>query len=80
MRKYPFDYTINPENSPVKFKEACKKIDVNFPEFVKEQLLVDVDGSTIQLYVHENKNVAVYDDYDVGAVYVQSEIDLGNIF
>lgn len=73
------DYTIYGDNSVDKFKNTCREIEKAFPEAVKQKLLVDVDGSTIQTYTLGDKDIDVYDDYEVGAVYVKSEIEL-NVF
>lgn len=78
MKKY--DYTIFPDNSPNEFKKACSRIENAFPSFKKNKLLIDVDGSTIQTYTKDNKDIDVYDDYDIGAVFVKSEINLDEIF
>ena len=75
-----FDYTIFKDNSQSEFKKACKLIERSFPDEKKNKLLIDVDGSTIQTYTKDGKDIDVYDDYDVGAVFVKSEIDLDNIF
>ena len=75
-----FDYTAHPDNSPEKFKMICSEIEKRIPDAMKKDLLVDVDGSTIQTYSLSGKDIDVYDDYDVGAVYVKSEIDLQEIF
>ncbi|MBE5928336.1 MAG: hypothetical protein E7267_03045 [Lachnospiraceae bacterium] len=75
-----YDYTIFPDNSPKEFKKVCKMIQSVFPNATVHELLVDVDGSTIQTFTQDGKDIDVYDDYDVGAVYVKSEVDLGNIF
>lgn len=75
-----FDYTIYTDNSPEKFKEACKKIEQAYPSAIKKKLLVDVDGSTIQTYTEKGKDIDVYDDYDIGAVFVKSKIDLDKLF
>lgn len=75
-----FDFTIYKDNNPEKFKKACALIEQHYPQAQKEQLLVDVDGSTIQIYYADNKKIGIYDDYDVGAVYVKAEIDLNEIF
>ncbi len=40
---------------------------------------MDVDGSTIQIYRKDDKEVVVYDDYDVGAVFIKSDVDLSEI-
>lgn len=78
MRKYEFDYNIYPDNSPQKFKEACSYIEKANPDFNKGKLLIDVDGSTIQIYNSDNKEIVVYDDYDVGAVYALSDVPLND--
>lgn len=75
-----FDFTIHPDNNPTEFKQACSKIETLFPKAIKSKLLVDVDGSTIQTYLQDGKEIKVYDDYDIGAVFVRSEIDLSEIF
>lgn len=80
LDKRIYNYTIFPDNSPQKFNEFCKKIEKKFPHLHKNKLLIDVDGSTIQTYKYNDKDIDVYDDYDVGAVYVKSEINLDSLF
>ena len=75
-----YDYTIFPNNSPARFKQACAEIEKTFPKAKKGKLLVDVDGSTIQIFSENGKNIRVYDDYDIGAVFVKSDINLNAIF
>ena len=75
-----FDYTFCTENSNKKFKEACNIIEKAFPNAKKHTLLVDVDGTTIQTYTQSGKDIDVYDDYDVGVVYIKSEIDIAKCF
>ena len=75
-----YDYTIYPDNSPSEFKKTCKKIESNLTGLSKKKLLVDVDGSTIQTYSKDDKDIDVFDDYDVGAVFVKSEINLDGLF
>ena len=76
---FKFDYTICPENSVKIFKEICEKLEQIFPNLKKDDLLIDVDGSTIQMYKKEDKRIVVYDDYEVGAVYIKSDIKLEGI-
>ncbi len=73
---YMFDYTVAIKNDPKAFKETCAQIEAQFPTFGKEELLIDVDGSTIQMYSVGKKRMIVYDDYDIGAVFVKSDIEL----
>lgn len=76
MREYKYEIPICRDNSPAEFKLACSKIDQQYPTAEKKQLLVDVDGSTIQVYYIEGKKLVIYDDYDVGAVFAMSDIDV----
>lgn len=71
-----FDYNIHTDNSPEEFKKTCEKIRKAYPNAKEQKLLVDVDGTTIQTFTQDGKDIDVYDDYDVGAVYVKSEIEL----
>ncbi len=80
MKNYPFDYNISPDNSPKAFKDICRKIEEHIVGLQKEPLLVDVDGTTIQIYTQYGRKVMVIDDYDIGAVFVRSEIDLKKLF
>lgn len=75
-----YDFTVCPDNSPEEFKRACSRIEKEFPSAKKQKLLVDVDGSTIQTYIVDGRDINIYDDYEVGAVFVKSEIDLKKIF
>ncbi|MGN1085398.1 MAG: hypothetical protein ACI4Q5_00040 [Porcipelethomonas sp.] len=77
---YKYDYTIYPENNPKIFKQICAEIEKAFPNALKKKLLIDVDGSTIQTFTENGKDIDVYDDYDVGAVFVKSEINLDWVF
>ena len=79
-----YDNTIYPDNSPEVFRRGCRNLEVALSGIERERLLIDLDGSTIQIYHVTGKDgarleIRVYDDYDVGAVYIQSELDLGCI-
>lgn len=77
---YNYDYTICPNNSQEFFVNTCRKIENYYPDIVKEDLLTDVDGTTIQKYHIGRNEIVVYDDYEVGAVYVHSDINLESVF
>lgn len=80
MTDYRYDYTIAPNNNSFAFSNACKKIKRYFPTAIEKELLVDVDGSKIQEYVSFGESIVVYDDYDIGAVYIKSQKNLNGIF
>lgn len=71
-----FEYNFYSENSSEKFIEACNLISKNVNYAEKKKVLIDVDGTTIQEFLLNGKSIIVYDDYDVGAVYIKSDISL----
>ena len=71
-----FDYNISPTNSKSKFQQACRLIEKEYPKCEKKSPLIDVDGTVIQTYTFNDKDIDVYNDFEVGAVYVRSEIKL----
>ena len=76
MKDYPYSYTLCPDNSPSAFRAACEKIESTMPHLAKQPLLTDVDGATVQTYEGvDGWRIVVYDDYDVGAVYMLSDFD-----
>ncbi|MGN1143371.1 MAG: hypothetical protein ACI4SU_02305 [Anaerovoracaceae bacterium] len=75
-----FEYNIHNENSTEIFKETCDRVEIAFPNAKKSRVFVDVDGSTIQTFTQDGKDIDIFDDYDVGAVFIKSEIELNNIF
>ena len=75
-----FDYNINKTASNLEFKNACAKIERHFPNCKKDALLIDVDGSLIQVYRNDDNKITVFNDYEVDAVFIESEIDMNEIF
>ena len=74
-----FSYTIEKSANARAFARTCRMIESNFSGIRKEPLLEDVDGTTIQVYRHNGKKIKVYNDYEVDAVYIDSEIELKNV-
>lgn len=71
-----YDYNISSTNSKAKFRQACELIEKEYPTCIKNEPLLDVDGSMIQTYTINDKDIDVHNDYEIGAVYVKSEIKL----
>ncbi len=76
---FEYDYTISSDNSPQIFNDTCKKIGDNYSNAIRKKMLVDVDGTTIQEFLIDGKRTIVYDDYDIGIVFVQSEVNLDKL-
>lgn len=74
-----YTYTISKEADNDAFDKICLEIEKGLKSIGKEELLIDVDGSLIQRYRVENKLIKVFNDYEVDAVYVDSDIDLSDI-
>ena len=74
-----YKYTVYKEADNEKFKEACKKIVNGLDNLTVNQPIIDVDGSIIQKYTSPNGNIKVFNDYEVDAVYIDSEVDLDDI-
>lgn len=75
-----FSYTVSMEPNEKIFMNTCTLIDSRVAEKKKEQLLTDVDGTLIQVYNTPNGKIKVLSDYDVYAVYVDSDVNLDQIF
>ncbi|MBP3633490.1 MAG: hypothetical protein J6J43_02825 [Oscillospiraceae bacterium] len=81
MKKYKYSYNIEKFADNEAFLQACRRIEqAGITDLQKEQLAVDVDGSLLQLYYVPHGRIIVFNDYYVGAVYVDSDIDLSHLF
>lgn len=75
-----FSYTVSKNTDKEIFLNTCRLIEEFLKEYEKEKLLRDVDGTEIQIYRTISGEVKVVNDYEVDAVYVDSEINLKEIF
>ena len=71
-----YSYTISKEVKEEKFFETCEIIEKSIKDYKKSDLLMDVDGSLIQKYSTPKGLIKVFNDYDIYAVYVDSEIEI----
>ena len=62
-----------------KFKEACKKLLHGMDNLIANEPIIDVDGTIIQKYTSSNGNIMVSNDYEIDAVYIDSEVNLDDI-
>lgn len=75
-----FTYTVYKNNSAEKFKEACAMLEIHYNKADKDKLLTDVDGTQIQVYHTNGNEIIVFNDIEIGAVYIKSQVDLSDIF
>ena len=74
-----YSYTISKEADEKQFERACGLVESQIQESTKEELLEDVDGTQIQIYKTNGGKIKVVNDYDVDAVYIDSEILIDGI-
>lgn len=74
-----FSYNVAKKADRKAFDKTCSAIESQFGGIEKEGVLVDVDGTQIQIYRRGTSKIKVFNDYDVDAVYVDSDIDLSQI-
>ncbi len=77
---YKYDYTICTEPDKEIFVKQCRALEKNIPNITKDMLLKDVDESETQIYFYNDKEILVHNSYYIGAVYIESEIDLDQFF
>lgn len=76
--EYTYNYIICDTNSEESFNYAKRILIERLPDF-KSTLLNDVDGTAIFVLETSNREVVLYNDYEVGGVYIDSKIDLSDI-
>lgn len=80
MMNKVFDLTFHKSADNRRFLDLCSVIERKIPDLHLHQQLVDVDGSVIRIYKLDGKLIKVTNDYDIDAVYVESELNLSSVF
>lgn len=71
-----YEYNICTNADKTIFLKQCNALEKHIPNLRKRQQLIDVDESITQIYMLEDKIITVHNSYYIGAVYVQSDVDL----
>ncbi len=74
-----FSYNIAKEADNKAFKKACAAIEAKIKSITGKRFAVDVDGSLVQTYDTPNGSITVFNDYEVDAVYADSDVDLSEV-
>lgn len=75
-----FEYNICNQADEMIFEKQCLALEKNIPNLVKEDLLIDVDGSKIQPYNLKDSKIKVYNSTYLDAVYIKSDVELEQYF
>ena len=78
--KYPFSYTLSPNFEPKVFCAAVTKLDGIYGSWKQESWEDPLDGDLFKSYASGDHIIKVHCDWDVGAVYIDSSVDLKDIF
>ena len=62
------------------FEKQCSALEKHIPDLKEVQTHTDVDGSKIKEYILNNKKISVHNSVYLNEVYIQSEVDLDEIF
>ena len=71
-----YTYNISPNINKEAFYNTCKLIEENVKDIIEAEYGEDVDGTQIKLYSTEYGQIVIFNDYEVGAVYIESQIPL----
>ena len=74
-----YEYTISKTADNRAFKKACDIVEGLVKGLVEEKPIIDVDGSVTKTYKRGGKKIVIYNDYEVDAVYVDSDINLNDV-
>lgn len=75
-----FHYTICNMPDEEIFNKQCLALEKKVPSLIKKDLLEDVDGSLTQIYEKGGRKIIVHNSEYVGALYIDSEIELEQFF
>lgn len=75
-----YSYTICNQPDSKLFEKQCLALEKHISDLIKGDLLEDVDGSQIQVYAKDGAKILVYNSEYVGALYIESEIELEQFF
>lgn len=74
---YPYTYNIAPEFDTAAFCRVVNTLDIALPANAEKDLFEDfLDGSLRKTYKIAGKIIRVECDWDIGAVFIDSEINL----
>lgn len=74
-----YSYTISKEADIHVFRKMCNLLENELKGIEKKRIVEDIDGSIIQHYCVNDSEIRVYNDCDVDAVFVDSQINLDSV-
>lgn len=62
------------------FRKQCDALENAIPGLALKEHLEDVDGSETVVYTVDEQEVAVHNSYYIGAVYIETDVNLDKYF
>lgn len=78
--KFPFSYNLSPNFEPTVFWQAVSTLDDVYGAWAQESWEDPLDGDLFKRYVSEHCIIEVRCDWDTGAVFINSSVDLKDVF
>lgn len=81
-KEYPYSYNIAPDFDLKAFYAVTTILDSGVGGSLPQELVkdYDFDGSMLKIYGRPGREIRVYCDWDIGAVFIDSDIDLDDYF
>lgn len=81
-KEYPYSYNIAPDFDLKAFYDTTAILDAVLSGSLHQELVkdYDFDGSMLKIYGHPGYEIRVYCDWDIGAVFIDSDINLDEYF
>lgn len=74
-----YEKTISKKYNSKIFHDFCESIDYQKHGLKKNDLMIDVDGTMIQIFQNGNDKIKIVNDVEIDAVYVDSTIKLADL-
>lgn len=75
-----FEYSICNVADEEIFKKQCEALKKHIPNIQQKRIVRDVDNSLICMFNLNGKELNLYNDNNINAVYINSEFDLEKYF
>ncbi len=75
-----YKYTICNQPDEEIFYQQCTALEKNIPKLKLASELSDVDGSLIRIYHMNGAQIKIKNDFYIGGVFVDSELELTQFF
>ena len=77
--EFPYTYNLSPEFDPLVFWKTVFLLDGHYHSSDQKIFEDPLDGTLLKKYISDQGSIPVHCDWDIGAVFVDSTIPLGEL-